>query len=96
MITDRVLDLFKGEADLAIRVVIREGEPKDEALVRRKIADVSWSVYASRGYLERYGRPAEPDSLKGHLVIGFDGPINLSWRMSPIRSTRAVAPGFSG
>ena len=75
VITDRILDLSKGEADLAIRVAIREGEPKDEALVRRKIADVSWSVYASRGYLERYGRPADPDNLKGHLVIGCDGPI---------------------
>lgn len=75
LITDRVLDLSKGEADLAIRVVPREDERKDEPLVRRKIADVSWSVYASRGYLERYGRPADPDNLKGHLVIGCDGPI---------------------
>lgn len=75
VITDRVLDLSKGEADLALRVMIREGGPKDEALVRRKITDVSWSVYASRGYLERYGRPVDPDNLKGHLVIGCDGPI---------------------
>jgi DNA-binding transcriptional LysR family regulator len=75
VITDRVLDLSKGEADLAIRVAIRDGEPKDEALVRRKIADVSWSVYAGRGYLERYGRPDDPNNLKGHLVIGCDGPI---------------------
>lgn len=75
VITDRVLDLSKREADLAIRVVMREDEPKDEALVRRKVADVSWSVYASRGYLERYGRPADPANLKGHLVIGCDGPI---------------------
>lgn len=74
-ITDRVLDLSKGEADLAIRVAARDGEAKDEVLVRRKIADVSWSVYASRGYLERYGRPADPDKLEGHLVIGCDGPI---------------------
>jgi DNA-binding transcriptional LysR family regulator len=75
VISDRVLDLSKGEAEIAIRVAIRDGEPKDEALVRRKIADVSWSVYASRGYLERYGRPAGPEDLKSHLVIGCDGPI---------------------
>jgi DNA-binding transcriptional LysR family regulator len=75
VISDRVLDLSKGEAEIAIRVAIRDGEPKDEALVRRKIADVSWSVYASRGYLERYGRPGNPQDLKGHLLIGCDGPI---------------------
>jgi DNA-binding transcriptional LysR family regulator len=75
VITDRVLDLAKAEADLAIRVAIHDGDPKEEALVRRKIADVSWSVYASSGYLERYGRPDNPDDLKGHLVIGCDGPI---------------------
>ena len=71
VISDRVLDLSKGEAEIAIRI----GEPKDEALVGRKIADVSWSVYASRGYLERYGRPDNPEDLKGHLVVGCDGPI---------------------
>jgi DNA-binding transcriptional LysR family regulator len=75
VVSDRVLDLAKGEADIAIRVAIRDGEPKDEALVRRKIADVSWFVYASRGYLERYRWPDGPGGLKGHLVIGCDGPI---------------------
>ena len=37
VVTDRILDLSKGEADIAIRVAIREGEPKDEALVKRKM-----------------------------------------------------------
>jgi molybdate transport repressor ModE-like protein len=76
VISDRILDLSKGEADVAIRIATHEGEPKDEGLVRRKIADVSWAVYASRGYVERYGRPDNPDNLKGHLVIGCEGPIS--------------------
>src|SRR5215510_6555462 len=50
VISDRHLDLSKGEADIAIRL----GEPSDETLVGRKIADASWSVYASRGYVERH------------------------------------------
>jgi DNA-binding transcriptional LysR family regulator len=70
-ISDRVLDLSKAEADIAIRL----GEPRDEALVGRKIADASWSVYASRSYLERHGRPDNPQDLKGHLVIACDGSI---------------------
>jgi DNA-binding transcriptional LysR family regulator len=75
LISDRILDLSKGEADVAIRIATHSGEPKDEALVRRKIADVSWAVYASHGYLERHGRPNNPQDLNGHLVIGCDGPI---------------------
>src|SRR5947209_3942130 len=75
VISDRVLDLSKGEAEIAIRVAISDGEPKDEALVRRKIADVSWSVYASHDYMDRHGRPDGPEDLKDHFVIGCDGPI---------------------
>ena len=71
VVSDRALDLSKGEADVAIRL----GEPRDEALVGRKIADASWSVYASRAYVERYGRPDNPDNLKGHLVVGCDSSV---------------------
>ena len=43
LMTDRVLDLSNGEADVAIR----GGEAREEALVGKKIADVPWAVYAS-------------------------------------------------
>jgi DNA-binding transcriptional LysR family regulator len=71
VISDRILDLSKGEADIAIRL----GEPTEEALVGRKIANASWSVYASHAYVERHGRPDNPKDLKGHLVVACDGPI---------------------
>ena len=35
--------------------------------------DASWSVYASRGYVERNGWPDNPDELKGHLVVDCEG-----------------------
>jgi DNA-binding transcriptional LysR family regulator len=71
VISDRSLDLAKGEADIAIRV----GEPRDEALVCRKITDVSWSVYASHAYVERHGRPDNLDDLQDHLIVDCDGSI---------------------
>jgi DNA-binding transcriptional LysR family regulator len=71
VISDRHLDLSKGEADIAIRL----GEPKDEALVCRKIADASWSVYASRGYVERHGRPDKPEDINDHLIVDCDVSI---------------------
>jgi DNA-binding transcriptional LysR family regulator len=42
LMTDRVLDLSNGEADVGIR----GGEAREEALVGKKIADVPWAVYA--------------------------------------------------
>lgn len=85
VIAERILDLSKGEADIAIRL----GEPTDEALVGRKIADASWAVYASRAYVERYGRPHRVEDLNNHLVIGCDGPIR---NYPAARWLRSAAP----
>ncbi len=52
IMSDHFLDIAKGEADVAIRA----GVPNEETLVGRKIADVPWALYCSRGYLERHGR----------------------------------------
>ena len=71
LMTDRVLDLSNGEADVAIR----GGEIREEALVGRKIADVPWAVYASRSYVERNGRPISPEDIRSHCIIEFTGEI---------------------
>jgi DNA-binding transcriptional LysR family regulator len=71
VVTDKYLDLSKGEADIAIRT----GHAADEALVGRKIAEVPWAVYATRSYVERYGRPNAPKDIEDHLVVAFDGEI---------------------
>jgi DNA-binding transcriptional LysR family regulator len=71
VISDRFLDLSKGEADIAFRL----GEPSDQALVARKIADATWAVYAGRTYVERHGRPLDLQDLNRHVIVGCDGPI---------------------
>lgn len=50
VMSDRYLDLSKGEADVAFR----SGDTDDE-LVGRKIADSVWAVYASRSYIDAMG-----------------------------------------
>jgi DNA-binding transcriptional LysR family regulator len=65
VVTDRVLDLAKGEADLAIRA----GVPRDEALVGRKIVDVPWAVYAGRLYIEQHGAPLRVEDIDRHFVV---------------------------
>lgn len=64
LVSDRCLDLAKSEADLAIRA----GDPKDENLVARKIAEVPWAVYGSRPYLERCGFPERAEDIEHHLI----------------------------
>ena len=68
VMSDKYLDLSKGEADVALR----SGDAVDEELVGRKIADSYWAVYASRKYIERHGRPERVEDLERHALIGFD------------------------
>ena len=71
LITDRIVDLSKREADIAIRL----GQPRDTSLVGRKIAEVPRAIYASRSYVERYGRPQRPEDIAQHCVVAYEGEI---------------------
>lgn len=68
VMSDKYLDLAKGEADVALR----SGDTDDGELVGRKIADSIWAVYASRKYIERHGKPERVEDLNQHLLIGLD------------------------
>jgi DNA-binding transcriptional LysR family regulator len=61
----RVADLGKGEADVAIR----GGDPEGDTLVGMKIADLPWGVYASQAFVERNGRPASAEWLSQYPVV---------------------------
>jgi len=91
IMSDHFLDIARGEADVAIRA----GVPNEEALVGRKIADVPWALYCSRGYLERHGRVERVEDIAGHSVIGFDGDISdhhaAKWLRSVAPDARVVA-----
>jgi DNA-binding transcriptional LysR family regulator len=85
ILSDHFLDLGKGEADVAIRA----GVPNDESLVGRKIADVPWALFGSRGYIERHGRVERAEDINRHAVIEFDGDIRDH---HAARWLRSVAP----
>src|SRR5450631_799450 len=91
IMSDHLLDIAKGEADVAIRA----GVPNEESLVGRKIADVPWALYCSRGYLARYGRIERAEDIAGHSVIEFDGDIRdhhaAKWLRSVAPTARVVA-----
>lgn len=64
------VDLRRGEADLAVRLV----RPRDPRLACRKLAEFSLRLYASRGYIARHGVPR---SLQGRALIGYEDALRM-------------------
>jgi DNA-binding transcriptional LysR family regulator len=90
IVTERILDLAKGEADIAIR----GGEPRDDVLVGRKISDNPWAVYASHSYIEHQGRPEQPKDIDRHTIVAFGGVAHLhlgQWLHSVAPHAKIVA-----
>lgn len=91
ILSDHLLDLAKGEADIAIRA----GTPNEETLVGRKIADVPWALYGGRLYLDRYGGIDRIEDLDRHAIVEFDGDIGdhhaARWLRSVAPKARIVA-----
>jgi len=85
LLNNKLLDLAKGEADIAIRGVA----PSDGSLFGRKIAALRWAVYAKHSYVKRYGRIERFEDIDGHRVIILDGSIRDH---HAARWLRAVAP----
>jgi molybdate transport repressor ModE-like protein len=69
--SDKVLDLSKGEADIAIRSGPR---PTDPNLVARLIDEGSWAVFASPDYIAEFGKPTTAEDLNSHTFVSGDGP----------------------
>ncbi len=65
MLEERVLDLPMREADLAIRMK----EPSQADLIRRRLMNIRMRLYATRGYLDKYGVPASLAEMSQHRLI---------------------------
>src|SRR5579871_1233432 len=68
VLSDVTADLLRRDADIAVRMV----QPKQEALVARKIGRIALGLFAHRRYLERHGTPRSFDDVTHHSLIGFD------------------------
>jgi DNA-binding transcriptional LysR family regulator len=90
IVSDAHLDLWKGEADVAFRGTAKVEDPD---LVARRVADAPWAIYVSRGYAERHGRPARPESLAEHMLVGGDERVGeieaVKWMMDQAPGAKA-------
>lgn len=83
-VTDRIVDIVKEGADLAIRT----GHLADSALIARKICDVYRIVCASPAYLAKHGTPRVPADLARHDCLFISHVPSL--RFWPFRQGRDV------
>ena len=67
-LTDVVVDVAAGQADVAIRF----GLLADSGLTARKIGETGRVVVASPGYLARRGEPKTPEDLLDHDCLNFN------------------------
>jgi DNA-binding transcriptional LysR family regulator len=67
VLEDRELDLSMREADVAIRMT----PPRQPELVQRHLLTVNMHIYASPGYIKKYGAPKNVDEIDNHRVIVY-------------------------
>jgi DNA-binding transcriptional LysR family regulator len=95
IVSDKYLDLAKGEADIAFRACAPM--PTDPTLFGRKIAPSPWAVYASKGYIERHGGIGRSEEINQHPVIHFEASMRdhpaARWLQSVAPDANVVARG---
>jgi DNA-binding transcriptional LysR family regulator len=68
VLTDRMQDLLRREADIAVRMA----RPRQELLVARRVGQIELGLHAHQRYLSRHGTPNTMADLANHSLIGFD------------------------
>jgi len=69
---ESLVDLTKGEADVAIRAT---EQPHAAGLVALKLSEVAWTAYCNRPYMEMHGAPPGPTQLAGHQIVVYSGQV---------------------
>jgi DNA-binding transcriptional LysR family regulator len=68
----RLFNLSRGDAEIALRFLPFE----QEDLVERRVADVSFGLYASTRYLDRHDVPDFQSGCPGHSIVLLHGSAN--------------------
>lgn len=96
------VDLISTDVDVALRM----GSLPDSSLAARRLATLRTQVYASPGYLQRYGEPQHPDDLPHHRVLAMrkhrhgnryawplsDGSREADYPIDPVMVSNDQAP----
>jgi DNA-binding transcriptional LysR family regulator len=86
-IDNRVIDLSRREADVALRV----RRPLDADLFGRKLTDVAWAFFAARAGVPALRRDGRSYNFSRHQVIGWDEPARMiaaEWILANVPAER--------
>jgi DNA-binding transcriptional LysR family regulator len=75
-LADAYLDLVEERIDVAIRL----GSLKDSSYIAKRLANLTFYVCASPGYLKRHGTPEHPKAIEEHNCLLFPrSGYSLDW-----------------
>lgn len=94
------VNVLKREADIAIRTYPEGRAPAEPSALAMKVGNVGFALYASKGYIERHGRPERPvRALAGHEMIAMGkGDPGSAWNAQleePADCSISVYPGLA-
>lgn len=87
-LSDRLVDVAGGTIDVAIRI---GGTATDSTAAMRKLADNVRILVAAPVYLERRGRPSDPDDLASHELLRYGDAVG-PWRLNDLDQHERLVP----
>jgi len=89
-LTDRLVNLLEERVDLVLRI----GEQPSSSLVSTRVGLLRQVVCASPAYLKTHSVPAEPDDLRSHDCVAYEGyAMGSNWTfLSRGRSVKVEVP----
>lgn len=72
LVSNQEFNMSNRQADIAVRAT---GSPP-EHLIGKQVNTLSWSVFGSEKYEDKFGLPTNIDELKNHTLIGAAGIMN--------------------
>jgi DNA-binding transcriptional LysR family regulator len=89
LLTDRVTHLLDDHIDVAIRI----GALPDSSLLAARIGEIRRVVCASAAYLAARGTPSQPEDLRDHDCVSFEGLTTpQAWRFKAKHKTDTLVP----
>ncbi len=88
--TDRVLDLYDSQIDLALRPLTDADRKSADLLLARRLGPTQTQLYGAPKYLEAHGAPESLEEVNAHINVGHHPVMR-----EPLRMSRAVDTGRS-
>lgn len=87
-LTDRIVDLYAGDVDVAIRVA----HLNDSQLIARHLANNRRVLVASPDYVRNNGAPTHPDELSDHccLLFSYPGLSRCNWLLQSRMTEKVI------